>query len=323
MGTYKKRHYIGTQLQEALKEKKVTVTKFASDIGINRVTIQNYMADKKTPSIKTIEKFADYFDVPVEYFTEPAQRDLPSLMEKMNETVDEYKVKAYNVSAMNAYDQCFKEADTQKKIHMVTKLFDLCIDIKESEKTINLAEDSATLQRIKTIYERYYISISKEQIQEKIKRNPETDSILKSKYKSYLEGIEQGVLMSLSQQEYKRYNDLNALRDLFYDHAFDEYESFILVSIEYYLDDLTEKKKNRVEGIRQFIQELQIPREPAKPFGSNASLYFDTYKERLLKIDIDLFELAVAPVFDFGNHNIEQAIQNLNNLADAIENKEI
>ena len=52
------------------REKGVSRSKMADDIGISRSTPKDWENGKVTPRYDTIKKLADYFGVPVAYFTE-------------------------------------------------------------------------------------------------------------------------------------------------------------------------------------------------------------------------------------------------------------
>lgn len=52
------------------KEKGVSRSRMADDIGISRSTPKDWESGKVTPRFDTIKKLADYFGVPVNYFTE-------------------------------------------------------------------------------------------------------------------------------------------------------------------------------------------------------------------------------------------------------------
>ena len=52
------------------KEKGVSRSRMADDIGISRSTPKDWADKKSIPQFSTIKKIADYFDVPVTYFTE-------------------------------------------------------------------------------------------------------------------------------------------------------------------------------------------------------------------------------------------------------------
>ena len=51
-----------------LKEKNLTASKVAKATGINRSTFTHWKNGDFTPKVKTLQKIADYFKVPVSYF---------------------------------------------------------------------------------------------------------------------------------------------------------------------------------------------------------------------------------------------------------------
>ena len=52
------------------REKGVSRSRMADDIGISRSTPKDWQDGKATPRFDTIKKLSDYFGVPVTYFTE-------------------------------------------------------------------------------------------------------------------------------------------------------------------------------------------------------------------------------------------------------------
>lgn len=61
-----------TRVITKCKEKGVSRSRMADDIGISRSTPKDWENGKATPRFDTIKKLADYFGVPVTYFTESA-----------------------------------------------------------------------------------------------------------------------------------------------------------------------------------------------------------------------------------------------------------
>ena len=55
------------RIKELLKEECLTQSKLASGIGVNQSTVCNWPNGKKEPSIESLWKLADYFDVSVDY----------------------------------------------------------------------------------------------------------------------------------------------------------------------------------------------------------------------------------------------------------------
>lgn len=59
-----------TKLIELCKQKGVSRSKMADDIGISRSAPQGWAEKGAVPRFETIKKIADYFGVPVSYFTD-------------------------------------------------------------------------------------------------------------------------------------------------------------------------------------------------------------------------------------------------------------
>lgn len=58
------------KFQKLLDEKNVTANRVAKATGIDRSAFTHWKNGKFTPKINTLEKIADYFNVPVSYFYE-------------------------------------------------------------------------------------------------------------------------------------------------------------------------------------------------------------------------------------------------------------
>jgi len=54
-------------LREIRKEKGITMKELGKIFGVSEVAISNYETDKREPDIKLMIKFANYFDVSVDY----------------------------------------------------------------------------------------------------------------------------------------------------------------------------------------------------------------------------------------------------------------
>lgn len=59
----------GERLASLLKRKELTQKDFAKEVGLSEVTV-NSIITKSKGSIESIEKIADYFNLPIDYFFE-------------------------------------------------------------------------------------------------------------------------------------------------------------------------------------------------------------------------------------------------------------
>lgn len=66
---YKKKNRIGNRLNKLLKEKEISVDQLSMEIGVSRSVLFDYIKERKNPSEQTLDKIADYFNVPKEYLT--------------------------------------------------------------------------------------------------------------------------------------------------------------------------------------------------------------------------------------------------------------
>lgn len=55
------------RIRELLKNEGLTQSKLADGIGVNQSTVCNWLNRKKEPSIESLWKLADFFDVSVDY----------------------------------------------------------------------------------------------------------------------------------------------------------------------------------------------------------------------------------------------------------------
>lgn len=55
------------RIEEMLKTYGLTQSKLANGIGVNQSTVCNWLNGKKEPSIESLWKLADFFDVSVDY----------------------------------------------------------------------------------------------------------------------------------------------------------------------------------------------------------------------------------------------------------------
>lgn len=69
---------------EKLRDSKgLTNYKVAKEAGVSQATLSDWKLQKSTPNVKFLRKLSEYFEVPIEYFTDG---DLPSYYTN-NETV--------------------------------------------------------------------------------------------------------------------------------------------------------------------------------------------------------------------------------------------
>lgn len=55
------------RIEEMLRTEGLTQSKLASGIGVNQSTVCNWLKGKKEPSIESLWKLADFFDVSIDY----------------------------------------------------------------------------------------------------------------------------------------------------------------------------------------------------------------------------------------------------------------
>lgn len=55
--------------EQLLQKNRVTPYKVAKETGVTQTALSNWKSGKSTPSTQTLQKIADYFEVPIDYLT--------------------------------------------------------------------------------------------------------------------------------------------------------------------------------------------------------------------------------------------------------------
>lgn len=66
----KREAFFSKQLRKIMFDKNITQQKLAKELGIAQTDISRWLGGHRNPSLKSIEKIADYFSVPLNYFIE-------------------------------------------------------------------------------------------------------------------------------------------------------------------------------------------------------------------------------------------------------------
>lgn len=200
MESYKKKNDIGNKLQEILKERNITVTELANSIGINRVTVQRYLSGAKCPSDKTLDKIADFFELPIEYFTgEPFDSEgniIESMKDKLSNKLDSIKYSQYRKNAINAFNYCFDAADNETKSQMLLDLFDLQDKAKNGVRMMDLVSDDMAIAKISNILDNNNVSTSTSEIKTALEKSSTEGIIESSHLKDFYVGVEVGSIVS-------------------------------------------------------------------------------------------------------------------------------
>ena len=67
--------HIGDKLKTLRKGRKLTQDQVAEAFGVTRGAISNFEIGKRHPDIKTLQAFATFYGVPLDYFGESEQKD--------------------------------------------------------------------------------------------------------------------------------------------------------------------------------------------------------------------------------------------------------
>ncbi len=63
------------KFEKLLADKNVTAYRVAKDLGMPRSAFSGWKNGRSTPKIETLQKIADYFDVPVSYFYDYSEHE--------------------------------------------------------------------------------------------------------------------------------------------------------------------------------------------------------------------------------------------------------
>ena len=69
--------YFAKKITELRKEKHLTQEELAEKLGMKRGVIAYYEASAKNPTIETVRRFADFFDVLIGELLEPKEKENP------------------------------------------------------------------------------------------------------------------------------------------------------------------------------------------------------------------------------------------------------
>lgn len=79
---------IGNKLKTLRKSQRLTQQAVADRIGITRATISNYEINRRTPSLKELQKMADFFGVGLDYFGISAADEVLDLLARAKEVFE-------------------------------------------------------------------------------------------------------------------------------------------------------------------------------------------------------------------------------------------
>lgn len=71
---------IGAKLRTLRKERKLTQQELADRLGIKRPSISNYEIGRRTPSLKELRRFSEFFGVGLDYFGFAQKDDILDLV---------------------------------------------------------------------------------------------------------------------------------------------------------------------------------------------------------------------------------------------------
>lgn len=73
------------KFEELLKKNNVTAYRVSKETGVTTATLTSWKQGKYTPKMEKLQKIADYFGVPIEYFTGEEKKDDPYVITSKDE----------------------------------------------------------------------------------------------------------------------------------------------------------------------------------------------------------------------------------------------
>lgn len=328
MESYKKKNNIGNKLQKLLKERNVTVTELANSIELNRVTVQRYLSGAKCPSDRTLEKIAEYFEMPVEFFTdEPFVNNDQSLIDQvenvLSEKLDAQKQNQYKKSAIKAFNYYFDSFDPDLKNKAILDLYEIIntalkgkefVDFKNYEsdqldETLNQLY-MVMFEKLITLYGNDYRMkhINQREILERIKAGNYDHKIERKQINVYKQGFEAGVLSSLSNDTFYKYKSLEEIKRNSI-NKIEIYSHYFLCTIDDILVDL----QNRF-SFKSAIKDIDCAITHINLSESNESWEVSYFVEKLQKVEDCLYKPASEIVIDMTNGDTDKLLSDLNEL---------
>lgn len=205
MTSYKHKNYIGEQLYNALKEKGVTITQFAQDMGLSRALISKYLNNTKHPTDATLERIADYFELPVDYFADSGYLDEDGKVHRSfdirNIDVNDFITERVRVANTNRafklnsqiLNEYYTDQDSDGKLHLAIEYSDFVDHVINGPEDIDLSTDYLSVNEFIEIAKQFGIELPKGKLQT-ILRESDLETIPNNVpknivYSSYLAGM--------------------------------------------------------------------------------------------------------------------------------------
>lgn len=76
---------IGAKLRNLRKGRRLTQEQLAERLGVNRATISNYEISRRSPSLKELKRFAEFYGVGLDYFGVATKDEVFDLLTRAKE----------------------------------------------------------------------------------------------------------------------------------------------------------------------------------------------------------------------------------------------
>jgi len=120
--------YIGLIIEQLLSERKVKKISLYNHLGIAKNTLNDYLVGKTSMTVETLQKIADFFNVPIYFFF-----DDKHLSSSISQTGNGNVIGDRNQVTISDCESRLKSAD--KEIEHLQEL------VKEKERTIQILID--------------------------------------------------------------------------------------------------------------------------------------------------------------------------------------
>lgn len=157
---------IGTKLKILRRGRKLTQEQLAERLGVNRATISNYEISRRSPSLKELKRFAEFYGVGLDYFGVATKDEVFDLLSRAKEAIKniEKSIEQKEKQMKNAKIAFEKGIDSieeyiDRKTELVAELEELKEKKRKAEEA-NEENDTETIKKsvpiLKNVFDSYY-----------------------------------------------------------------------------------------------------------------------------------------------------------------------
>lgn len=335
MTSYKHKNYIGEQLYNALKEKGVTITQFAQDMGLSRALISKYLNNTKHPTDATLEKIAEYFELPVEYFADSGYLDEDGKIHRSfdirNMDASDFITERVQVANTNRafklnsqiLNEYYTNQDSDGKLDLAIEYSDF-VDHVIDKRDVDLLADFLTVNEFIEIAKQFDVILSTDRL-ETILRESDLETIPSNVpknivYSSYLAGM----LTAADEDTLKKRERNLQLKDLDIYHIFQGHSDlyFALKSLCKDLDIVSQSQKTEdilkeamiLSDLKELKEIVKKKLDESYTQSKKTGNYDKEIKNTLLKMDSHIYSVLYDFILHIQKDDFEGAFHDLNEL---------